>query len=798
MINPRWRKVWRDLWGNKLRSLLVVLTIAVGVFAIGFVSELLFVAVPTMDADYLKADPHSATIFPDPFDDDLVASLRRVPGVGQVEGRTSINAQVTLADGDVKDISITAIPPVDEIRIDKLRPTGDEPLPPLDRHEIYLERSGAAALGLTPGDTLQVELSDGRIRDLKLAAYAQVSTDAPYFFAQSFSAYTNEDTLIDLGGSALYDTLLMTVADNQFDEEHVRAVAEAVAEKIEDSGREVYFTLVFQPGRHFASDITKALGGLMMFMGIMAVFLGAFLVVNTVSALLSQQVRQIGVMKAIGARTGQLLGMYLATVLGFSLIALALAMPLSFVLSNATGSGINDMLNFQPGPPQVSREGIVLQVFVAVVIPLAATVVPVLQGARIPVRQALASYGLGQSGKRRGIVDRLVERIRGLPRPLLISLRNTFRRKGRLALTLSTLILAGAIFIGVYSLSDSIGLLIDQVFGYVLTDVNVGFNQSYRTQKVLPLALNVPGVVAGESWGEALGSVLTEDGSTGTQISFIAPPANSTLIEPTISEGRWLVPEDENAIVIGNHLLAERPELRVGDRVTIDIDGEQREWTIVGTYRMGGTVIPPIIYTNQEYFSRVTGQVNQTFSLRLTTAEHDLATQLRIADELEQVYKAAGVGIGNIVTGGEQAQANVQTTSVLVYFLLIMSLLIAAVGGLGLTSTMSMNVLERTREIGVIRAIGATNRSIMQLVIVEGMLIGLISWAVGAVLAAPIGTGLALVVGTSMFNGPMDFVYSWEGLIVWLVLSLVISVLASALPARSAARLTVREVLAYE
>ncbi len=798
MVNPRWRKVWHDLWGNKLRSLLVILTIAVGVFAIGFVSNMLFVTVPTMDADYLKADPHSAIIYPDPFDDDMVASLQRVPGVGQVEGRSSIGAQVTLPNGDVKDISITAIPAVEKIRIDRLRPAGDEPLPRLGRGEIYLERSGASVLGLAPGDILQVELSDGRVRELKLAAYAQVSTDAPYFFGQSFSGYVDKETLVDLGGGDLYDTLLLSVAEDQFDEAHVREVAEAAADKIEASGREVYFTLVYQPGRHFASDITKALAGLMMFLGIMAVFLGAFLVINTISALLSQQVRQIGVMKAIGARTGQLLAMYLVTVLGFSLIALALAVPLSFFLSQTVGSGINVMLNFQPGPPKVPIEGIALQVFVAVVIPLAATVVPVVQGARIPVRQALASYGLGQSGKRRGIVDRLVERIRGLPRPLLISLRNTFRRKGRLALTLSTLILAGAIFIGVYSLRTSIGLLIDQVFGYVLTDVNVGFSQAYRTQKVLPLALSIPGVVDGESWGQALGSVLTEDGSTGTQVSIIAPPANSTLIEPTMTEGRWLVPEDENAIVIGNHLLAERPELKVGDQVTIDIDGEQREWTIVGLYRMGGTAIPPIIYSNQEYFSKVTGQVNRTFSLRLTTAQHDLPTQLRVADDLEKVYDVAGVGVGNIVTGGEQVQANVQTTNVLVYFLLIMSLLISVVGALGLASTMSMNVLERTREIGVIRAIGATNRAIMQLVIVEGLLIGLISWAVGAVLAVPIGTGLALVVGTSMFNGPMDFVFSWEGLIIWLVLSLIISVLASALPARSAARLTVREVLAYE
>ncbi len=127
-----------------------------------------------------------------------------------------------------------------------------------------------------------------------------------------------------------------------------------------------------------------------------------------------------------------------------------------------------------------------------------------------------------------------------------------------------------------------------------------------------------------------------------------------------------------------------------------------------------------------------------------------------------------------------------------------MAVLIAMVGGLGLMGTMSMNVLERTREIGVMRAIGASDRAILQLVIVEGMLIGVISWAVGALLALPISTLLANVVGATMFQTPLDFVFSWDGFLVWLTGVVVLSALASFLPARSAARLTIREVLAYE
>jgi putative ABC transport system permease protein len=134
----------------------------------------------------------------------------------------------------------------------------------------------------------------------------------------------------------------------------------------------------------------------------------------------------------------------------------------------------------------------------------------------------------------------------------------------------------------------------------------------------------------------------------------------------------------------------------------------------------------------------------------------------------------------------------------LVTFLLIMALLIAVVGGMGLMGTMTINVLERTREIGVLRAIGASSPAIFQLVLVEGIIIGWLSWVLGALLAVPIGMLLANLVGIAFFQSPMDFVFALDGFIAWMVVVAILGGLACFLPARSATRLTVREVLAYE
>ena len=112
--------------------------------------------------------------------------------------------------------------------------------------------------------------------------------------------------------------------------------------------------------------------------------------------------------------------------------------------------------------------------------------------------------------------------------------------------------------------------------------------------------------------------------------------------------------------------------------------------------------------------------------------------------------------------------------------------------------TMSTNVLERTREIGVMRAIGASDGAVLRIVVVEGVIIGMISWFIGAALAFPIGAGLSTAVGRVLFSTPLPYVFSVSGVVTWFVIVAVLAGVASFLPAWNASRLTVREVLAYE
>jgi putative ABC transport system permease protein len=124
--------------------------------------------------------------------------------------------------------------------------------------------------------------------------------------------------------------------------------------------------------------------------------------------------------------------------------------------------------------------------------------------------------------------------------------------------------------------------------------------------------------------------------------------------------------------------------------------------------------------------------------------------------------------------------------------------LVAAVGSLGLMGTMSINVLERTREIGVMRAIGASDGLVLKIFMVEGIFIGGLSWLMGTAAALPISKLLSNAVGLAFIDTPLSFTFSTTGALIWLGIALILAAVASFLPAWNASRLTVREVLAYE
>jgi putative ABC transport system permease protein len=308
-------------------------------------------------------------------------------------------------------------------------------------------------------------------------------------------------------------------------------------------------------------------------------------------------------------------------------------------------------------------------------------------------------------------------------------------------------------------------------------------------------ALLVPGVTEAEAWQFNMARRKRPDGTEGDTMGIRAPKLGSKLIEPTLVEGRWLLPEDENAIVLNTFMLKDEPDLKLGDEVELTIEGEDHEFRIVGIMKgmpfgMG--------YVNFDYLGEIVGGAGRAGVVFVQSERRDAAYQARLEKEMEQHFEAAGLNVNSTMTRARESGQVASQFNVLVVFLLIMAVLLAVVGGIGLMGTMSLNVLERIREIGVMRAIGASDGAVLQVVIVEGVLIGMLSWLISIVLAWPLSRALSNAVGISILQAELNYTFSVGGTVIWLVVAFILSAVASFWPARSASRLTVREVLAYE
>ncbi|NJP04658.1 MAG: ABC transporter permease [Chloroflexaceae bacterium] len=786
-----------DLWSNKTRTLLVVMSIFIGIFAVGMITSSQVVLARELRDSYIKMKPAHATIRvpnEDRFDDDLVQTIRNMPEVADAEGRSTVNVRVLLGAEDWRDLQLTAVPDYDDIRVNVFQSIRGATEP--DDKTMLLERSGLRRLGLNVGDSVLVELPNGKQRTLEMSGVVHDLHQESTEFSGTFHGYVTPETMEWLGEPRDYNELLILVAGDSSDQEYNREVAELVRDKIQKSGRNPLFPQVPTPGQHPANDLISGIILLMGAMGILSVFLSGFLVTNTISALLAQQIKQIGIMKSVGAQGKQIMQMYFVLVLCFGLIALAIALPLAQLATRGFTGYIAFLLNFDLQRFDVPAQIFLVQLGIGLMVPLLAAFFPVLFGTRVTIREALsAEASAGKFGN--NMIDRVIQQVRGLPRPMLISLRNTFRRKGRVVMTLVTLTLGGAIFIAIFSIQDSLLKTVDDVLESLFNyDVVISLDRTYRADYLISEAKRVPGVVDAESWNfDSVRRILPDD-QESLNITMFAVPPETNAVQPRMIEGRWLLPEDQNALVISTGVLNDDPDIEVGDEIILTIRGREEPWEVVGVMQAIGSA--RWAYSSFEYYGRVARSVDQASNLRIFTEQRTLEYQSEVANRVEEHFKRLGINVSSTGTTMEGRQQFAARFQFIVSSLLIMSVLIAVVGGLGLAGTMSMNVLERTREIGVMRAIGASDGTVLQIVVVEGIVIGLISWMLGASLAFPISKLLSDQVGLLFFRIPLSFSFSVTGMLYWLTISMVLAALASFLPAWSASRLTVRDVLAYE
>lgn len=782
-----WRKAIRDFWTERGRTTLVVLAIALGISAFASVLSSYAILTRELDRGYLETNPASAVLRVDRIDDHLVAAILQNPEVSDAEPRRTVTGQIKAGPVQWRNLTLFVVKDYGDIRVSKLEPEAGA-WPPATG-EILIERDAFQVAKAEIGDRVTVKTANGKEQQLLVSGGVHDVGQAQARMENIVYGYINLATLVQLGEEPYLDQLNILVAHKRFNETHIERVANDVKRLIESRGRQVRRVDIPAPGKHPHSDLTGILLLAMSSFGLFVLLLSGILVVNLLTALMASQVRQIGVMKAIGGTRWQIARIYFGQTLFLGIAAVVVSIPLGVIGSRALCDYLALFLNFDIKSYAVPVWIYSSVVVVGIAAPLIAAAYPVWKGTGVPVRVALTDFGLSRTTFGAGAFDRLIARIGCTISPLVFAIRNSFRRRARLALTLLTLAAGGLFFLAALNVRASIINTLDRMFAARKFDLIVTLSKPYEWNRIQPAVNTTQGITHAEGWFMTDGSLAPE-----TRFSATALPLNTQLLDFEMLEGRFLQPGDTNALVINNTLAGRSPAMRVGETVTLRIGTTQSTWRIVGLAKEA--YAPAIAYIPLDFIQQQQpGMVN---NVRLSLAHNDFDSISIVKGNLDRNLEQQGVRARGSSSKAETRFGFDQHMVMIYVFLIVMSAIVGSVGALGLMTTMSLNVLERRREMGVLRAIGATPRIVWLIVVVEGLVIGVLSWTIAALLAWPVSKALGNVLTRAMLKGGVDFVFEPLGLLIWLIVSISVSAAGSFIPAWKASRATVREALAYE
>ena len=800
-------KIWFDLWGAKQRTLQAVLTIAVGAFAIGAIFGGWQGILENINGGYAASNPSTINLRVGPnVSNDLLDALGRIDGVASVEGQMEANIQWRPTPSAVwQPATLIARDDYANMKLNLLRlEQGTWPTSDLFAAERKFD--------VVVDDQIDLRIdNNGDTNDYHVPISGIVYNRAatPRFVAGNIIFYTTHKHFAELLGADGFQKVTATIPN--YNPEQAIAVVRQFERQLDDK----HFSVapggfndadkIAAPSKSPIGDTTSGIGLILQSIGVVAVILGLLLIYNTITAIVTQQTAQIGELKAVGASAGQLLVVYFTVVFAYGLLAALLAVPIGILAANGLRSQLVSTLGSDVGPFTVAIGPVLAQIALCLLAPLVIAAIPIIQGSRITVREAMSSYGLSSNGSK---LDETLGRVNWLSRSMSLAISNTFRNRQRVILTQLSLAGAGITFIAVMSARTSLIYTINDLYNLSYqSQIEFTALRSERDQRFAQVQ-QVPGVAQVEVWQQLNGFIRLAKQTQAVLDKYpqvVGVPVPSQTYAPLMLDGRWLQPADTYAVVLQDKL-AKDLQARVGDWVTLSLPDQatterwrsEKNWLVVGIMLhpppAADLIMVPRATLEREIAE--TGKGNRV-QIRANLTKRDDITA--IAQTLRSFYSYHGVDLAastvdTLTQRSDKFITNITTVSTL---LILMAVLVAAVGGIALSGVLSIGVLERRREIGVLRAIGATPRTILSQFITEGLMMGWLSWLIALALSYPAGVGLVNLLGTALQLG-FVFQYSWLGVVLWLLLATTIGIFASWSPAQGAIKVSVQESLSYE
>jgi putative ABC transport system permease protein len=793
------RRSWRELTHRRTRAALTIATLSAAVAGLW-----LFATPSLVDSaisDRVATDhAHEVLLKPGgvPIDDGDLERLRSLPNVASLDGRATFWTDLAIGerirrvwvvgvhdfgDQQVNVVSITA----------GVAPTSGSGGPIQTLTEAQNERTGSLRTGI--GDTLQVRAADGSWRPLVVTGRGQTLEFGSTVAGGDPVLYVPSDAVNDLAGFAGFTRIEATLVDH--DPEAAAAAVDALRSELAAIEPSVFYNDIAELR---SPDEWPGKEGFDRFVSLFWVIAGVsllsaiVLVATTMTTLVRDQHREIGIMKAVGGRGRTVARSFLTTALMLGGIATLFGVAAGAVLANLLVDFLGGRFFGVDPSWEISPLALGLSLAVGLGLTVLASLPALWRAARIPVREALESAGIdARYGTAR--TDRVIASARFLPRPARFGMRNAARRKGRslstaalIALAVGTVVAFGAVSITLVTISEQTEKLEGgDIIVYGVTSSGDRLPLDARAQEVIT---NVDGVAAAQPFAQS------HVAAGGVDTWAWGLPAD-TIYDYDLVRGRWFEADEVRGrarVAVIGRALASQTGLDVGDAITVEDRTGLVRYGVVGVDdRMvndGKGLFVPVStllevnrYGDPSTFW-VTGTVNDTASIEELNG--------RILSALSSEGYSVGTALRHVQRAAEREEARM-----IVAVIMALGLPLVVVGMIGLVGALTTNVLERRREIAIMRSLGARSRQLRRIFRAEGLALALLGWLGGIGVGYVLGRVVLHFVGNA-FHTSFELRFPLWQLAVALLVTVVAALFVLHFPLRRVCRLQPGEGLRYE
>ena len=788
-MSMQWRKVVGDLRQYRLQIFLITLVLTLG--TAGVVAALNARAILKREI----ATSHTSARLPDialwfeRVTPELLASVAAMDGVAAVDARRVTYTRIKANDSTWLPLRLTVVRDFSTQRLGLVHlHNGTWPT-----DTILIEQSGESLLAANTA--LQIRTPTGDIVLLQAGGFVHDTDVEPSTQERQIFAYVTPATAALLGQPKDLDQLLVKMA---YRGEFANAVnfGTNLNATLKRQGQPA-FRVDALPATHPHATLMNAMLVVLGVLSAMALICSSVLAGYMVAATMRREVAQVGVMKTLGARSHQIAWQYLALVAPMALLANVIGFAAGVLLGRQIVASYLITLNIDVALWHVPASLLTLEIALASLVPLVAVAIPIVRAARMTPRAAMQNAGIVVPSS---LPNRLASALIKVPGSMVwtFSLRNIWRRPWRLLVMVLALSFGGALLLTNRTIYESKMIVIDASLGSQGYDFEVLMQLAAPGAQLEAIARSVPDVQIAEAWRRARVSIATLEpvsdaapANESRQFTISGYPGSTQLFKLPVVQGRAPHAEATNEVLMTRSLRDAYPQLQTGTSVELQFNDRRAKVNVVGMAEQIGL---RAMYTNFATFDAVTGLGDQTQAVRVKARTPDIET---VVKKVDQAFLNARMPPGQIVSRAMIRDSLDEHFMVVGEVTRMVAFAAALIGAIMLAATTGLNVLERTREIGVIRTLGATPNRILAIFLAEATAITLMSALLAVCIAVPLSRAILNLAERALLHVSVPMQLSIYGLAL-LGSGALIVVLTVWLVTKISLRKSVREALAYE